>query len=224
MEKKILFKDRYLTFSHYKEPLLKIPRGKGFGYYGALLGTVEGDKIQCHICGKLYKNIGGHIFNTHKILKNQYKTMFKLAFSTALVSEDQRMALKQRTLDWLKTLTPEQKLAYKLKSKERCKKRFASMTRQEIYKMMSHPKQLETDNKRGTCPDQLLDKIKQVIKKLGRVPSSKEFVKECGTQRYKHLIFKVFGSWNNALKMIGEQPKKPSRHYEKEELLNYLLM
>lgn len=79
----------------------------------------------------------------------------------------------------------------------------------------------------GTCPDQLLDKIHEVKKKLGHTPSLKQFMKETGGQRYKHLIIATFGSWLNALRLAGLQPKEKElyhdyRRYTKEELLEHL--
>jgi len=94
---------------------------------------------------------------------------------------------------------------------------------------MTHPHKLETKNKRGTCPDQLLQKIKDAKKSLGHTPSKKDFIDYCGGQRFVHLIYKTFGSWSNGVKMAGMQqkevlkkgkPRKPN--YRKEELLEYL--
>lgn len=51
MEKIVKFKDTMLTFNHYKEPLAEIPKIEGYGYYGAVLGSLDGNGIQCHLCG-----------------------------------------------------------------------------------------------------------------------------------------------------------------------------
>ena len=87
---------------------------------------------------------------------------------------------------------------------------------------------METKNKRGVCPDQLLAKIKEVAEKVGHTPSLVEFIEVTGTQRFKHLIFKTFGSWKNALKMVNLQPKEKRMgryiKYSSEELLEYLVI
>lgn len=210
--------DQNLTFTHYKEPLKQIPEGSGFGYYGAILMSKDFQKMQCHICGGLYDSVGAHATQAHKITNLQYKEKFQLARETALISEGFRFKLQQRTLAWLKTLTEEEKTALKQKARANYRR---PQTRQ--------PKiALETKNKRGTCPDQLLDKIKQVALKLGHTPSKKEFTEVCGTQRFTHLIYQVYGSWSKAVEMCGLKLKERKRSpgdptkYSDEELLEYL--
>lgn len=209
--------DNNLTIKNYKEPLLPILKKDGFGYYGTLIASKDGQTIQCHICGKLFANLSSHVRQAHKISIPDYREKFQLAYSTALVSENERMRLKECTLAWLNSLTEKQKEAYKRKARKN-------------QKIKSTPQQtirLETKNKRGTCPDQLLQKIKDVAKELNHTPSLGEFIDVTGTQRYKHLIFKTFGSWKNALGMLKMQPKTNAnkggrRRYGDEELLEYL--
>lgn len=65
---------------------------------------------------------------------------------------------------------------------------------------------------------------------IGHVPSLREFRVWCGTQKYVHLIFKTFGSWEKAVKKAGLTPKKkyispkgtPKLRYSDEELLDYM--
>lgn len=218
--KTVTIKGEMLTISHYKEPLKAVEKGKGYGYYGALLSTVDGEKIQCHICGKLYQALHAHVKATHNMSAHKYKEKFGLAYLTSLVSEKQREKNKMVFLNWMKSLTPEQKEAW-------FKRRQEDVKKSRGKRKHGQPKlQLESYNKRGTCPDQVLAKIQEVVDKLGRVPSLYEFVAECGTQRYKHLIFKIFGSWKNALKMLNMKPKDPNKggfkKYTDEELIEYL--
>jgi hypothetical protein len=66
----------------------------------------------------------------------------------------------------------------------------------------------------------------EVATNIGHTPSKAEFINECGTQRYVHLIYKVFGSWKEAILMMGMEPKEPAkggyRKYDDCELLEYL--
>lgn len=204
--------DKNLTFKHYKEPLREIPRRDGVGYYGAVLMTKDLDKIQCHVCGGVFRSLVGHI-KTHDMNTKTYKEKYKLAKKTALVSETFRAELKENTVKWLKTLTEEQKEEIKRKGREGLRKR------KNIQPKIS----LETKNKRGTCPDQLLDQICGVANKLGHTPSKKEFIQVTGTQRYVHLIYKTFGSWTEAVKMAGYSVKEPVfRGYTNKQLLGFL--
>ncbi len=55
--------------------------------YGQI-GSVEesGDKVQCHICGKWFRNLGLHINRGHKMECDDYREAFGLARSYALCS------------------------------------------------------------------------------------------------------------------------------------------
>lgn len=217
MNKKIQYNNEFLIFTNYKEPLVEIKPGLGFGYYGALLVTEDKTKLQCHICGKLFADVGTHARQAHKISVIEYREQFKLAKKTALLSEKERNARKQRFIDYLGTLSKEELERRKQKAIENWK-----------HKGSYQPKiSLETKNKRGSCPDQCLAKIKEVADKIGKVPSLNEFVKVCKTQKYKHWIIDTFGSWNEALKLLNYDVKEKDglsngRKYRDEELLGYL--
>lgn len=218
--KNIEIAGQWLTIHNYKEPLKVIPKSKGFGYYGTLLVTPNGEQVQCHICGQLFASLPSHIRNKHAISAIDYKKRFDLAYTTALVSETERERMKNVMLDYLKTLTPAQRAAHRAN---------AISGNQARSKMGLHRKiRLETKNKRGTCPDQLLDKILEVKKIVGDTPTLHEFIRETRTQRYKHLIITTFGSWKNALKMLNLEPRpniqknKQHNYYSNEQLLEYL--
>ena len=213
----IKHENTFLTIKNYKEPLKKIPRKEGFGYYGTILVSKDGTLIQCHMCGKLFASLPGHIQRAHKTKVTDYKKTFDLAKSTALVSEMERYRMKQAMLNYIKTLTPQQQKERREKMRDIFRKRG------KFQPTIS----LETKNKRGTCPDQLLAKITEVAKKLKHTPSLGEFIDETGTQRFKFLIIKTFGSWKNALKMLKMSPKgshsKGGRvKHTDQQLLEYL--
>lgn len=211
-------KTEFLTLKHYKEPLIKV--SSGYGYYGAISITMDGEKIQCHKCGKLFKNLSMHIFGHHKQKVSEYREEYQLARSTALVSEAERFRMKESFSKMLLEKYPTRE-AFLAHMKEIGKAGIK-------MRMTPQPKQsLETWNKRGTCPEQLIDKIKKVAEKLGRTPSLSEFITETGGQRYKHLIFKVYGSWKNALNVAKLKPRERVKEYKstrwsKDELLDLL--
>lgn len=212
-----------LTIRHYKEPLKRV--SGGFGFYGALSSTLDGDKIQCHICGELYSELGAHVRQSHEMNVADYKEKFQLSRTTSLISEVVREERKQRTLLWLSKLTPHEKRELRRKADAGYRKWLAATVAERHARRFTF--RLEVKNKNGTCPDQLIAKIQEIGNKLGHTPSLSEFIHETGTQRYKHLIFKVFGSWLNALKVAKLQPKVlvqngGRRNYDDEELLEYL--
>lgn len=221
--------ESFLTLKNYKTPLRAIPRRQGFGYYGTIAITRDGREIQCHLCGKLFTNLSAHVWQSHKVKVRDYRSQFQLSPDTALISEVFRQELKQKTLDWVKTLSPEQK--------EEMKQKTQAARAEYFEKRMPLPQpkaSLEQKNERGSCPDQLLDKVLEVAKKLGHTPSLAEFIDQTGGQRYKHLIFATFGSWKRALELLGMTPqpggkrKKPINRiegrfeYTEDELLEHL--
>ena len=216
-----LYKATELTLTNYKEPLISIPKGKGFGYYGTIINTNDGKYIQCHICGKLFTSLPGHILNGHKKKVADYKEEFGLAKMTALVSESERFVLKDRYLKWFNSMSEEEKQKFSQTRKDNWKKFIKGRRRGQPGLS------LEDKNKRGTCPDQLLEKIREVAKTLGHTPSKLEFIQTLGTQRYIHLIYKTFGSWEGAVDLAGFMPKQRGRGgytftYDNEQLLEYL--
>lgn len=216
-----------LLFKNYKEPVKAIPKGEGYGYFGVVMQTEDLTKVQCHICGELFKHLSGHIWQKHKMAVKDYKDKFQLARSTALTSEKMRWELKQKTLDWIASLSPEEKKAYI----DRVRKNGFGNRSKTIAANKSRTGSkiaLETKNKRGYCPDQLLDKIRKVSLELGKVPSKHEFIGACGSQRFVHQIYTTFGSWTKALELAGLDSAKDTRsnggtkRYTSDELLEYL--
>ena len=217
--------DTSLVLKNYKEPLLPVPKQEGFGYYGAVLVTLDGQKMQCAYCGGLYEDVGLHARQAHKVTNAQYKEKFQLADNTALLSEFNREKKKALTLKWITSLTPEQRDAWEVKRK-------AAWEKWHSPNKSAHGKKirLETKNVRGTCPDQLIAKIQDVAKTLGKTPTKAEFIVACGGQRYVHLIYKTFGSYTKAIQRARLSPQKKDatnkgktiHRYSDEELLEYL--
>ena len=48
----------------------------------------DGDRVQCHICGKLCKSVGNHAFLAHGVTADDYRTIFGLKSSTGLVTSE----------------------------------------------------------------------------------------------------------------------------------------
>lgn len=204
-----------LVFYHYKEPLK--PVEGGFGFYGAVIVKEDGTGVQCHICGEVHSTLTVHVNKRHQISLSEYKEKFELSSETALVSERFRQAAIDRGREYWNSLSLKEKQEQIGRGKK-----ILSIKRNKGTRVS-----LEAKNKRGTCPDQLLDKIKEVQDKIGHVPSRREFVDCLGTQRYMEPIFRVYGSWVNAVKMCGFIPKerqaaKRTHRYTREELIEYL--
>ena len=225
---RIAYKDTFLTLKNYKTPLREIENG--YGYYGALLSTIDGSGVQCHICGELLSDLSGHIRIHDKITVPEYREKFMLSVRTALISEDERLVRANRTIKWMKSHKNKKWQDTATEAEKKAHYKRMNEARWAFKRGLS----LETKNKRGTCPDQLLDKILEVAHNLGKTPTVIEFIDETGGQRFTNLINKTFGSWSNALKEanleLHKQVHNGGRHkfehegrgYSDDQLLEYI--
>lgn len=191
----------------YKEPLTEVE--DGFGYMGTLAKTKDGKYVQCHFCGELVKHLGVHAAKKHNIKGSEYRWRYGLAANTSLVAPISR----ERYVRQYQNLPSDILL-----------KRLTNLKKgREVPHTATRPKSLEQKNKEGTCPDQLIDKIELLAKKLERTPSLREFSRE-----YKGLIkpiYSTFGSWSNAL-LIAKLPKAHNGarpHYTRKQLLDIII-
>ena len=204
-----------LVYLNYKDPLSEVENG--YGYVGALAQTEEGDKVQCHICGELFYNLGAHIFNTHNMKSRDYREKFGLGLRTPLCSDKASEDYKQRALKIYNSLSESERQAKKEQMAEvgrNAPKRPRTLTAEEL-------------NRKGICPDQLIDKIQVCAAALGHTPSKIEFDKYYSTERFFQPIIRTFGSWSNALKTAGYLPKRARTggtmpRYTDEDLLRLM--
>lgn len=196
----------------YKEPLNKVVNG--FGFYGAIMGTEDGEKIQCHTCGKLFARIAPHARQKHGLKVREYREMYGIAYSTSLCSENESNRLAEKM--------HETGLANK---GIRYYRKMGKLGNEKRHHELMPKITLETLNKRGICPDQILDKIKQCKEKVGHIPTLEEFREFTGGekgQKYKRAVFRIFGSWNKALEMLRYTTISARKEYTDAELLEYI--
>lgn len=198
-----LSSDTPVQYYNYKEPLRKFE--DGFGYIGTLAANKENTHVQCHFCGILYKALSGHIGHVHGLTAREYKEKLELSMGTALVAETTRVkqVLSNSVSEYVKTRVDESKF------------------RLDLYRRRTNNTShwsLERRNKLGLCPDQVLDKIRNVIKELGRTPTIKEFIEH--SNGYE-TILTLYGTWNNALEMIDVTPVR-SRNIPDDKLIKYM--
>lgn len=68
--------------------------GQCYGERGRL--THIGDKLQCHLCGKGFHNLGKHAQATHGIVADDYRREFMLHHGLGLVSNAYARRMSQR--------------------------------------------------------------------------------------------------------------------------------
>jgi hypothetical protein len=70
-----------------------------YGEYGKL--TYKDGLVMCHICGKLFKKLGAHSYNAHKIKAKDYKIMFGLMSKRSLMCQESiELARQKNTENW----------------------------------------------------------------------------------------------------------------------------
>lgn len=180
-----------VIFYGYKPPFRKFK--DGFGYEGVLMYSKSEGKVQCHLCGGLFRMLNnGHLLKVHGITARQYKEKVGLSQQTALCGEETREKLLKRGHN------PKHMEALKRAQRaRRARLRKGLPDLQSGFKLS-----LERKNERGTCPDQLLERIQDAANKLGRVPTGEEFIK-MNEGKYMGSIRNTFGTWTNAVAKLG---------------------
>ena len=177
-----------IFFYGYKEPLKKFEGGHG--YYGVLSYNGAKDKVQCHFCGLMFRTLGTHVNKEHGLNAREYKANTGLMEKTALVAEGTRIT--QAKMSHMTNRTPEMEAKRKAAWLEWHRNRRPKQ--KERYALEHH-------NLRGSCPDQLLDKVQKLADELGRPPTGEEFRKAHDGRYYKTLLT-TFGTWQNALRKL----------------------
>lgn len=203
-----------LIYENYKLPLKEVPKDKGFGFFGVIALSKDRDLMQCHICGKLYANVSLHI-RGHKISTDDYKEQYQLAKGTSLIGEATRQKYQQLAMKRLSNL--------EIRVPAHILKRHEDIRAGRIVQPAALKKlTLESRNKRGLCPDQVLQKIKDLERELGHCPTVTEFKKAYGS-RYLSSINFHFGGYNKACRKADLVPRQDILNYTDEELLNKLV-
>lgn len=172
-----------------------IPFTLGFGYFGVILQSSRNGKIQCHICGELFKSVGRHVTHSHGITNEEYRELVGLNAYTPLVCENTSMrqregynnlpqAEKDKRTKHLHEMN--KKVHKEGRYKRREKKESGGTCRVQML------------NKFGTCDVQAKHYFWEEYGKLGRIPMGDEI-----SGRLRHLIYSRFNSYEEALTIWG---------------------
>ncbi len=142
-----------------KRPLQKVK--DGFGYQGVLLQTDNREFIQCHICGKWGKKLGGHV-QTHDITTSAYRKKFGLMQGNGLVSD----ATSDRYAD-----SGYKRNIVNPNSNEHLDSSRANAVRATKIDHRRYAGTVEHDNKYGLCEKQLGFRLIEYIKRYRQLPS-----------------------------------------------------
>ena len=201
--------------SNYKEPLKKLGKSEGFGFYGVLTSSENGEFVQCHVCGKWLRTLANSHLKKHELTQSEYKKEFKLASSTKLVSRKYSAALARRFNETAR-------------KNPRFLKNLKKTTKENIRKLIQSNKDrkgskqsLETKNKRGTCRMQLIEKIKEVAEHYDTKTPKRKMFYDYYKSKYINAVYSEFGSWTDAVKAAGMTVSNPSHEpkWSKEKII-----
>jgi len=195
-----------VIFYGYKPPFRKFK--EGFGYEGVLMYSKSEGRVQCHFCGRLFRMLNnGHLGKVHGMTASEYKEKVGLKQSSALMGEETREKLLARPYN-----------PNHMEELKKAQKRRAERIKKGLPDLQSGFKQrLEKKNERGTCPEQLLDRIRDAVKQLGHTPTMEEFVR-LNEGKYYGSIRNTYGTWTNAVMKLGLQTHY--KKYTKDKLLD----
>ena len=183
------------------EPFMEVPVGHGF--LGVVQYDDQDDKIQCHICGKFFTALAGHLVK-HNIKSRDYKEKFGLRVGTPLAS--------------LNFLRRQSENVHKHLGMFKGRKMFKhgkdwqrpGMTREWIKKrnrQISKAKNSMTfKNKLGLCDLQIKARYAVVKNIVGHTPTTTEFKKY--DARLLTKVYRKFGDFNTFRKWCGDNPIK----------------
>lgn len=184
-----------------KLPLMKFT--EGFGFQGVLLMDGKTDKVQCHFCGLWLNYLPYHLRKEHNMSAADYKTRVGLRQNTALISESARENLIRSGLE--KRL---QNLKVHGKHTEEAKNKI-SETMLKVTR--------EQQNQRGTCPEQLLENLRNYFAEHNGHPPLHSVPQ-------KETLAKVFGSLEVAYRRAGVTPGKVGVNHRWLEITDDVLL
>lgn len=201
-----------ILYRDYKEPLT--PVGGGFGYMGTIGITKDGTKIQCHVCGGLFEHLSHHVHAKHGLKAQEYRQKFGLSTRVSLMSDRLR---KKHVQTYQYLWSPE----HREHLRELRKKAAVSQKNSGSYGKGVKRWSLERRNRAGNCPDQVVEKIKELATKLGRAPSYLEYIAEYGHGLMRSVI-NLHGTYSKAVKKAGFTTAYDNRGYNRVELLQMI--
>ncbi len=187
-----------VTYIDYKEPL-RVVAG-GFGYYGTLATNKEHTHIQCHKCGNMFANLALHL-RSHNIVARDYKLEYGLSLNAGLISDTVRLN-KQVAYDYW---NDDERKAHLMRLGKEAQ---ANGIKGGRANKNGTSWSLERRNRRGNCPDQVIEKIQSLATELNHQPTYEEYEAKYGNGIMRSLKYH-YGSWNKAVKIAGFNPRDP---------------
>ena len=140
----------------------------GHGYQGVVLYDDVSDRVQCHVCGKFYQNVGSHANKKHQMSADDYKIKFGLTLRTALCSVGLSSRRREATNAAIERGEIRQDIATQSARHNKNRKR--------SYRQVG-VQTVQFFNRNGLCDLQIKTRYEVVEKMVGRVPTQNEIIK-----------------------------------------------
>jgi hypothetical protein len=195
----------YVNIGKYIPPFERVENG--FGFHGLLVEDSTSGKLQCHICGRWFEQMSIHLKNIHSLNCKEYKIKFGLLQSTALKSKKMRLA-QSKIMQKLRRKNKSNNFVFKRKNK-------FSGNRKNLSKALEHR------NRFGVCDLQIMQKVIDLYKKLGKTPTLTDLSNEYGFS-FVTTISKRYSSYIKYCYSIGLNPNYSNFNpkYSKQYFIN----
>lgn len=202
-----------IIYDGYKEPL--VANDTGYGYIGTVAHTNDGEYIQCYECGELFKSLTVHV-KKHKLTPKEYRGKYQLNSKTPLCSKN--FSRKKQDI-YTQVASPRL-----IEKQKEAQEKYQELRRKGLVEKNSTSWSMERHNKNGTCPQQILEQLRELYAKHGEV--GYDYLQENHGSLLNRLI-RVYGSLNKARKMAGlttraENTGGPPIQYTRTALLESL--
>jgi hypothetical protein len=198
-----------------------MPVKDGFGFLGVVLYDEVEDKVQCHVCGKMFQSLTRHT-EMHRLSAREYKEKFGLNYETPLCrpatteKNSMRGEFFWRLNHGKVTLKEIHEKAVKMgKLSKREKQKNGKHAWRTLKK---HKLTAEMMNRFGTCPAQIEERFIKIVDFYGRAPSWDEVLKS--DKSLMPVICRRYKSYSNFLTYFGLKGKRrvTSSKYTKRDI------
>ena len=141
--------------------------GPYYGTFGVLVD--DGDRVQCHVCGDWYANLGSHTFHAHGLTADAYRREFGLMQATKLIGPTYRAQRRQAASEHLRTVeTPGRDRIRSLSTEERRQAMANAALRREHRLKRTEPERIQAAHEAvwGDLlgyPDAYLNKVAELF-------------------------------------------------------------
>lgn len=221
---KIAYKDApsgFITITKWEPPF--VPVTNGYGFIGVLAEDFRTGDLQCHVCGKWYEQLPTHFSVKHQMTGDSYRKKFGLFASTALKSK--RIRLIQSEV--ISRLQKEGKMNVGNRKNKNGKSYGFTKKNKEAGNRKGIKKPIEAENRHGSCDLQIMTKIIELGKKLGKTPTLTDIKDEYGGGIIS-IMHNRYGSYvsycREKLKMTPNFSNYNPKYGSKKEWREHLLL